>query len=181
MIMNYDNLHQLSSPFDFTQGYTLPTGDVLFAEDLFNLLKTAMCENHVLGVSAIQLGIAARAFVIGDPTEPNSIIPVFNPTIVSRSEDEDCVEEGCLSFAGLFVKIKRNRQIRTRFANFNGDIDTANFSGITARVFQHEFDHLDGIVYTNKANVFHLERAKKELKNLTRLRKKNSDKVRYSS
>ena len=71
------------------------------------------------------------------------------------------MDEGCLSFPNLYVKIKRPRTTKVRFTKPNGDTDTMKFDGMTARCFLHELDHLNGIVFTSKANPYHLEKAMK--------------------
>lgn len=170
-------LHSKSLPFIFEDGYTLENGDVLHGPELFEILKKIMCEKHGVGLSACQIGIMTRVFVIGNPGEPDSIIPVFNPTIVNVTTDqEETLEEGCLSFPGLYVPVKRSTDIRVRFANHNGQVDTAKFSGFTARVFLHEYDHLDGITFQSRAHKHHLERAQKNQIINNRRRKKNLQK-----
>jgi peptide deformylase len=74
------------------------------------------------------------------------------------------MEEGCLSHPGLFVKIKRPRRIKVRYTEPNGHTTTRVFDGITARVFQHELDHLNGVNYQQRANKLHLEQARKKKK-----------------
>ena len=68
---------------------------------------------------------------------------------------EISLEEGCLSFPGLIVKVKRPQHIRVRFQTPNGDTITKQFTGMSARVFQHEIDHLNGVLYFNRANRYH--------------------------
>jgi peptide deformylase len=109
---------------------------------------------------------------MGDPNNPDSIFSVFNPTIVN-SEGTSDMEEGCLSFSGLFVKVKRPAVIRVRFSGHDGYVDTTDFSGYTARVFQHEYDHLQGITFTNRASKIRLDRAIKQKVKLDKIRKKN--------
>lgn len=176
LLKNNDSLlRQVCEPFDFLTGIEVD-GKTLTATDLFELLKNIMCEKRGLGLSACQIGIMTRAFVIGDPSEPNTVIAAFNPKIVDSSANMEIYEEGCLSFPGLFVKVKRPIEIRARYADHTGKTDTSKFSGLTSRVFQHEYDHLNGIVYTQRANMFHVERAKRQMKKLDRLRRSNAKK-----
>jgi len=88
----------------------------------------------------------------------------FNPKIIQPSEMEITLEEGCLTFPGLLVKIKRPQHVRVRFTTPNGETMTRQFTGMTARIFQHELDHLDGSLFYNKANRFHREKALKKWK-----------------
>lgn len=158
--------------FDFDTGYSLANGDRIDARELFDILRTRMCENRGVGLAAPQIGIMTRAFVIGNPSDPENVISVFNPRIVDASAEFEMYEEGCLSFPDLYLKIKRPMHIRARFMNHVGVTDTVKFTGFTSRIFQHEYDHLDGLLYTKRATSYHLELAKNQLKSLNRLRKR---------
>jgi|688.fasta_scaffold157835_3 peptide deformylase len=140
---------------------------------LYELLRNKMCELKTLGLSAPQLGIMSRVFVFGNPDEPDSIMPVFNPKIVNTGDDHTVYEEQCSTFPGLFLKIKRPTTIRMRYTNLNGDVETHNFQGMTARVAQHEVDHLDGVLFTDRANLYHLQQAKRRKLKMDRVRKAN--------
>jgi peptide deformylase len=83
----------------------------------------------------------------------------FNPKVIQPSEQEVTLEETSLTFIGLAVKINRPQHVRVRFTNPNGDTVTKQFTGMTARVFQQQVDHLNGIVFYNKANRVHRDRA----------------------
>jgi len=136
-----------------------------------------MGELKTLGLSAPQLGIMSRVFVFGNPDEPDSIMPVFNPKIVNFGNDSIVYEEQCSTFPGLFLKIKRPTTIRMRYTNLNGDVETYNFQGMTARVAQHEVDHLDGILFTDKAHLYHLHQAKRRKLKMDRVRRANDRQV----
>jgi peptide deformylase len=102
------------------------------------------------GLSANQFGLPYRALIFGDPFEGLHGI-MFNPVIVYR-EGECVEEEGCLSFPHLSLRVSRAKSIRVRYQKFTGAVDTARFSGMTARVVQHEVDHLDGIPFINRVS-----------------------------
>lgn len=153
-------LKEMCPEFNFDTGYTTPDGEHYTAEQLYELLRDKMIEHKGVGLSACQLGIMTRVFVIGNPTEPASIIGVFNPLIVDYDQETVVYEEGCISYPGLFIKIKRPRGIRVRYRGWNGEADTVRYEGYTARVFQHEYDHLNGITYQTRANRYHLDQAK---------------------
>jgi len=159
-------LRQKSEEFDFSS----PQMD---ANELYLLLRDKMCEHRSLGLSAPQLGIMLKVFVFGNPDEPDSIMPVFNPIMVNYSDEGSIYEEQCSTFPGLFLKVKRPNMVRMRYANADGDVQTHNFQGITARVALHEFDHLQGILFTERANRFHLDQAKRKKLKLDRVRKAN--------
>jgi peptide deformylase len=141
--------------FDFSN----PVMDPL---QLYTDLAETLRENNGMGLSANQIGVRTRAFVM----RAEEIIGVFNPRIVDESSEMVTLEEGCLSYPNLFVKIKRPKSIKVRFTTPAGETSTKTFTGMTARVFLHELDHLDGVVYTSRANRYHLDQAKKLVKKL---------------
>lgn len=154
LVDRYDNILKQEIPvFDFKNPPVNPV-------ELYQELAENMIEYHGIGLSANQIGLPYRAFVM----RAEEIIGVFNPKIVDFSEETVILEEGCVSFPGLFVPIKRPKKIRARYTLPNGEVVTKQFDGITARCFQHELDHLNGVVYTGRANRFHLEKAKKKAK-----------------
>ena len=163
IITNFKDLRVKSERFNFEKEN---------ATELYEKLRDAMCENKGIGLSAIQIGIAKRVFVVGDPDYPDEVMPFFNPNIVDVFGNDTQYEEGCLSFPGLFLKVKRPDCCRVRYANINGDIETNQFKGITSRVIQHEFDHLEGILYTTKTNKLYLDQARRKQKKMNRMRKK---------
>ena len=136
-----------------------------------NLAET-MIENKGLGLSAPQCGFNKSVLVVGDPREKYSIMGIFNPTIVNYSEEQILMYERCLSFPGLLIKIKRPEEVRVRFQDMNGDTVTRKFTGVSGRAVQHEYDHLQGILFQRKANRVHLEAAKRKQKKWARIMKK---------
>jgi len=135
---------------------------------LFEQLRDTMCENKGVGLAAPQIGVLRNVFVVGNPNDPDKVIPFFNPIIIDEFGEEVYYDEGCLSFPGLWIKIKRKQGVRIRFTNLNGETDTMKFDGLTARIIQHEYDHLYGVLFTKRANLYHLEQAKKNQKKLLR-------------
>ena len=133
-------------------------------KELFESMCELMCKERGIGLAAPQCGIPLNVFIMGNPSEPSSIISVFNPKIIEDIGTEVYYDEGCLTFPGLFVRMKRNSAIRVRYTNYRNYTDTIKFDGMTARVFLHEYDHLQGILYTNIAKPYHLEKAKRKQK-----------------
>lgn len=158
IVGQYDPILREEMPaFDFADPIMNPI-------DLYQDLAETMIENNGIGLSANQIGIRTRAFVM----RAEEVIGVINPKIVSVSDELVYLEEGCLSYPNLFVKIKRPRFIRARFTHPDGKTETRKFDGMTARCFQHELDHLNGITYTKRANGIHLAQAKKLVKKLSK-------------
>lgn len=100
-----------------------------------------MYDSKGIGLAANQVGVPYSIFCMrGDPEN----FVCFNPRIVDTSEETISLEEGCLTYPGFIVNISRPRHIKVRFQTPNGDTMTKSFTGMTARIFQHEFDHLQG-------------------------------------
>jgi peptide deformylase len=125
-------------------------------------LLQIMNEYKAVGLAANQVGIPLRVFVMRGYPE-NYVC--FNPKIVYYSDEKETLEEACLSFPGINVKVKRAKSIRVRFQTPSGETTTKTFDGLTARVFQHELDHLDGKLFFNRANRFHRDKALKSFYN----------------
>ena len=140
-------------------------------------LRDTLVYNKGIGLSASQVGLPYRVFVAGDPGDIKNIKVFFNPRIVDASEERNLIEEGCLSFPGLFMKVKRPATCRIRYADPRGVIDTKSFDGIPARAILHEYDHVDGILFHTRANAFHRGQAHKQKKKLDRLRQANKKKL----
>ena len=119
-------------------------------------LHDKMVKNDGLGLSANQVGQPYRVFVMRTNEKPYA---VFNPKVVDVSDKELTMKEGCLSFPLLYLNVKRPDSVRIRFQNEDGEIRTEKFIGMTARIAQHEFDHMLGKVYTQKASSFETQRA----------------------
>lgn len=128
---------------------------------LENDLVTAMAEENGIGLAAPQVGIETRAFAIYCRNLPGVGTPfaVFNPEILSVSEEEESGEEGCLSFPGLFFHVNRPKTIVAKFLDRDNKEYIITLEGIDARCFQHELDHLNGICFTSKVSKLKLDRA----------------------
>jgi peptide deformylase len=164
-------LRQECDKFDFADPQMDP-------KELEEMLKLNMVAHKGIGLSACQIGLPYRVFAVGDYTNADSVVVMFNPNIVDESDDQILIEEGCLSFPGLFIKVKRSESIRIRFMDSNGEINTASYDGIPARAILHEYDHLSGIVFKDRASSYHLNFAKQQKKKLDKLRRKNNEKLR---
>ena len=132
-----------TQPFDFAN----PPLDPM---ELSRVMLKAMAEAPGLGLAANQLGLPYSMFVMrGKKID----FAVFNPKIVGLSDELVTLEEGCLSFPGLVVKIERPRNIRVRFQTpEEGIVTTLNLTDMDARIFQHEYEHLQGKLFYNSAS-----------------------------
>ncbi|HOK00448.1 MAG TPA: peptide deformylase [Candidatus Pacearchaeota archaeon] len=110
-------------------------------EDMAETMK----KNNGVGIAAPQVGVLKRIIVI--ETE-NGIVPFINPKIIKKSKEKETMEEGCLSFPGVFLKIKRPKEVEIEALNKEGKKIKAK--GLLARILQHEIDHLDGILLIDR-------------------------------
>jgi peptide deformylase len=140
-------------PFDFSNP---PTDPIQLAKDL----TETMLHHNGIGLAANQVGLPYRVFVI----KANPVLACFNPKIVSTTGEEIDLEEGCLTFPNYFVKVRRPKMIRVRYTYPNGNTVTEIYDGMTARIFQHEFDHLNGVLFMSRATLYHREQAGKNAK-----------------
>lgn len=146
------NLKNICQDFDFSNP---PFDPIEFSK----ILVKTMYEYNGIGIAYNQLDIDGACYrIFAMRSHPENFV-CFNPRIVSSSTNEIILEEGCLSYPGLLVKIKRPENIRVRFQTPNGETLTKQFIGMSARTFQHEMDHLNGIVFYNKANRVHRDKA----------------------
>lgn len=160
---NHPILREQLQNFDFSNP---PMNPVELANDLIETMN----EHNGIGLSANQIGLPYRVFVMR--SAPEAVV-CFNPRLIDSSSEEVQLEEGCLSYPYFFVPIKRPKLIKVRFTSYDGTTTTKKFDGITARCFQHELDHLNGVIFTKRANLYHLEKAKKaEKMMLNRLKRR---------
>lgn len=135
-------------------------------------MAETMEANNGLGLAAPQIGIGLRVFAlkVTGPEGPTAML-FFNPRIVDTGMETEKEQEGCLSFPGLFVIVERKRKVRVRFQDKTGATHTKIFEQLGARAFQHELDHLDGILFFTKVNRFERDRAFRKQKSFLRRQK----------
>jgi len=129
---------------------------------IHNKLCELMVKNGGIGLSANQIGINLSVFVLGHPSEPQSIRSFFNPEIKNVSSDSVDILEGCLSFEQIFVTIRRPSTVTARWQDSSGEWQEGTFTGWDARVFLHEYDHLQGITMRDRVSDLKWQRAKKK-------------------
>lgn len=150
-------LNEVMPEFDFSNPPFSPS-------ELAGCLKATMKKYGGIGLAANQCSVKARVFVIGNEDEA---IACFNPRIVSISEKSVLGSEGCLSFPGMFLNIQRNETIEVEYYDERGMLIKNTFTGITARCFQHELDHLNGIKfisYVGKTSILMAKKRQDKLK-----------------
>jgi peptide deformylase len=102
-----------------------------------------------VGLAATQLGVLHRVLVYrAYPEDP--LTALVNPVIEWRSDELEIAEEGCLSLPGVHVEVERAARVRVRAQDPQGDAVEVEADGLTARVIQHEVDHLDGVLILDR-------------------------------
>lgn len=112
-----------------------------------------------IGLSANQVGLPYKMFVM--KTADKGTVGFFNPKITRVSQDTDLLKEGCLSFPDIYLMIKRSKMIELEYQDSDGEKHSLVLEGMAARCVQHECDHLNGILFLQRASRLKLERALK--------------------
>ncbi len=119
-------------------------------ETLEDMLET-MRESMGVGIAAPQVGIMRRMFVAQpDPFDEERVFYMINPVMLEMSEEKEMGPEGCLSVPDMVGDVERSVRIKIEATGLDGERKVYDFEGFDARVMQHEYDHLDGILYTDK-------------------------------
>jgi peptide deformylase len=138
-------------------------------KELTNAMFDTMFKYGGLGLSANQVGLPFNMFVFGGhpQLEQGKKVAVFNPVIINKSKEEILMKEGCLTFPFLFLSLTRPKKIVAKFEDENGVLKEAHLDGMMSRIFQHEYDHMLGRLFTERASKLKLnlayEKAQKEL------------------
>ena len=114
-------------------------------------LTENMFHYNGVGLSANQIGIDERVFVMISDMDTQETITCFNPKIVKESKDTIVMEEGCLSYPELFLDIPRPSSVVVKYEDEGKKIHKERLIGFIARIFQHEYDHMEGIDFTQRS------------------------------
>jgi peptide deformylase len=124
-----------------------------FDDDLLRLverMKRLMKDAYGVGLAGNQVGILRRLFVF--QKEEDEVLALVNPRIVERADESDVEEEGCLSIQGVRVPVERSVAITVEGNDEKGHEVRLELEGMTARVAQHEIDHLDGTLILDRTD-----------------------------
>ena len=127
-----------------------------FGEDVEQIAKEMLLVMYAadgIGLAAPQVGINKRLMVFnekGDPKDSDYEMVLCNPTIMATAGEEDTKEEGCLSFPQIYGRVTRAKWIEVEFNTLEGDKVQRTFEGMPARIFQHEYDHLDKTLFIDR-------------------------------
>jgi peptide deformylase len=137
-----------------------------------NMLETLKKQNGI-GLAGPQVGILKNIFVVDTSSLENQAIErvekvYINPEILNYSTEEIYYNEGCLSIPGIFEDVIRPDKIEVRYRNENFDVKEESLNGIVARIFQHEYDHLQGILFIDRLSSLSKRMIKSKLKQIAR-------------
>ena len=147
-------LQKVVKPFDF---------DELDAYSISQEMISLMLNEGGIGLSANQVALDAQIFVMKPMLlEDKTPLTIINPVIVQVTQDVELMPEGCLSHPGLFMSIKRPKGIVVQYLDKSAKECTIELYDIDARCFLHEYDHLQGIEFTDRVSKIKLNMAKKK-------------------
>ena len=133
-------------------------------QELSDKLFETMNKYGGIGLSANQVGLPYNVFVMGGhPQIENGLkMTCFNPMIISASEEVVAMKEGCLTFPFVWLTISRPRKVVVKYTDEKGDLKEGHLDGMMSRIFQHEYDHMLGRVFTEYASKMKLDMAYKK-------------------
>lgn len=154
------------------QGQTIEPGAIDLEQLISDMFETMDAAKGV-GLAAPQIGMSIRLFVVD--TEPiveggeEGVRRAFiNPEIVEETGDEWKFEEGCLSIPGVREDVSRHEKIKMKFQDENWDPQEIEVDGMLARVIQHEYDHIEGVLFTDHISPLKKKLLKKKLENISK-------------
>lgn len=156
---------QIDNPLLRTVSASIPLSEIK-SENIQTLItdvKTALdsCEDGV-GLSAIQIAEPSRLFILSEKayraekktvSTPHRVF--INPILTKVSKDVQVIEEGCLSIRGIYGDVTRPYAVTVQALDENGEMFIEQANGFIAQVIQHEIDHLDGILFIDRAENIH--------------------------
>ena len=162
-----------------TETWLFETPPIDVDEFVTELIDT-MWEHSGLGLSANQLGYSYRVFAMRGETKKDSIV-CFNPEIKDFSPEMNTLEEGCLSLPDVYARVVRPAHVAISYLDKDGKEEGQLASGMTARVFQHELDHLDGILFVDRLSKLSRERAFEKARKIKKFRARGKEKYQHQT
>lgn len=140
-------LREKTKDFDFTSQSRQEISDLIFR------MRKAMRAAYGIGLSANQIGLPHKIFVaeVSQENGGRKFYAVFNPKIEKLGNEKVAIEEGCLSVPGIYGRVERPERITISGYDKNGKPLKIKAWGLLARIFQHEIDHLNGVLFKDKA------------------------------
>ena len=155
-------------------------------ETLISNMWDTMYNAHGIGLAAPQIGLSIRLFLVDtkqsmeEEDKDKGIKKVFiNAEIIEEAGDDFSYEEGCLSIPGIKGEVYRPEQVKIKYLDENFVEHTEVYDGINARVIQHEYDHIDGILFTELLGPLKKRRIKKKLEDVKAGKLRDEYKMKY--
>ena len=139
-------------------------------KEIQDRLLSAMEHYQGIGLSANQIGIKERAFIMYSDVKKKETITCFDPLITDYSEEKIIMDEGCLTWPGLWLKVERSEGIQCVYNDVDGELVQVQMHGLESRIFQHEYDHMEGTNFTKRVSPLKLNIAKRRA---TKMKKKS--------
>ena len=153
----------IKAPNEFLEKQVVPFNfDTMDADKISKEMIEMMLKYKGVGLASNQVGIDAQIFVMGEENP----ITVINPMVTEVGTEKIEMEEGCLSFPGLYMKVKRPSVVSVQYLDTKQKECIIKLEGFHARVFLHEFDHLQGITFDQRVSKLRLEMAKNKQEKL---------------
>ncbi|MEQ8237692.1 MAG: peptide deformylase [Cyclobacteriaceae bacterium] len=157
--------------------------DIPVGEDIKQLVADMFETMHAasgVGLAAPQIGKSVRVFIIdSSPMEDKGVeglVRAFvNPQILDEQGEEWPFEEGCLSIPGIREEVKRQSNIRIKYFDENWTEYEESYDDIRARIIQHEYDHIEGVLFTDHISPFKKRLIKSKLSNISKGKKIDTD------
>ncbi|MDV2996729.1 MAG: Peptide deformylase [Chroococcidiopsis sp. SAG 2025] len=148
---------QLGNPILRSQAEFVENIDEPQIQQLIDDLLITVKQTNGVGIAAPQVGVGDRIFIVASRPNPRyphapemEPTPMINPKISARSSESVKGWEGCLSIPGIRGSVPRDRAIEVEYSDRYGKLHKQELSDFVARIFQHELDHLDGIVFLDR-------------------------------
>jgi len=141
-------LHKEAKPVVFDKPFQLQKLAVRMIE--------FMAQSNGIGLAAPQVGISKRLFVMSSDDWKDKFRYFFNPSVLENSKETNIDIEGCLSFPGKFLEVERSNSVKISYHDYLGTEFRDELFGYTARCFLHELDHLDGITFNERVDVYNV-------------------------
>ncbi len=119
-------------------------------KELASQMAKIMLGNEGIGLAAPQVGVSKKMIVVATSPEKKEVFALINPRVVRKSKQKVKREEGCLSFPDIFLEIKRSKEVGVEGMNLDGEEMSFTARDLLARVFQHEIDHANGILFFHR-------------------------------
>ena len=162
------------------------SADYAGLDELIADMWETMYNAHGVGLAAPQIGRSIRLFIIDtiqvsdERSEPGIKRAFINPVMLNENGDQWSYEEGCLSIPDVRGDVDRPREVILRYQDTSFKEHTETFADVEARVIQHEYDHLDGILFTEKLKPVRKRRVRRKLENIKKGKAEADYPLRFS-